>query len=107
MATTNEYIEYVCEQIDGIGEVRYKKMFGEFMVYVNDKPVIIVCDNIPFVKKLDCIEPMMREAETGCPYKGAKEHYILDIDNIEFCKTVVTELEKVTPIPQPRKKKEK
>ncbi len=107
MATTNEYIEYVCEQIDGIGEVRYKKMFGEFMVYVNDKPVIIVCDNIPFVKKLDCIESMMTEAETGCPYKGAKEHYILDIDNIEFCKTVVTELEKVTPIPKPRKKKEK
>ena len=50
---------------------------------------------------------MMTEAETGCPYKGAKEHYILDIDNIEFCKAVVTELEKVTPIPKPRKKKEK
>ncbi|MCI8291140.1 MAG: transcriptional regulator, partial [Clostridia bacterium] len=45
MATTNEYIEYVCEQIRGIGDVRYKKMFGEFMVYVNDKPVIIVCNN--------------------------------------------------------------
>lgn len=25
MATTNEYIEYVCEQIKGIGEIRYKK----------------------------------------------------------------------------------
>ena len=24
MATTNEYIEYVCEQIKDIGEVRYK-----------------------------------------------------------------------------------
>ena len=82
-------------------------MFGEFMVYVNDKPVIIVCDNIPFVKKLDCIESMMKEAERGYPYKGAKEHYILDIDNIEFCKAIVTELEKVTPIPKSRKKKEK
>ena len=107
MATTNEYIEYVCEQINGIGEIRYKKVFGEFMVYVNDKPVIIVCDNIPFVKKLDCIESMMKEAERGYPYKGAKEHYILDIDNIEFCKAIVTELEKVTPIPKSRKKKEK
>ena len=54
MATTNEYIEYVCEQIKDIGEVRYKKMFGEYMVYINDKPVITVCDNTPFVKKLDC-----------------------------------------------------
>ena len=105
MATTNEYIEYVCDQIKGIGEIRYKKMFGEFMVYVNDKPVLTVCDNIVFVKKLDCIAEMMKEAETGFPYQGAKEHYILDIDNQEFCRDVVIELEKVTPVPKPRKKK--
>jgi TfoX/Sxy family transcriptional regulator of competence genes len=105
MATTNEYIEYICEQIKGIGEIRYKKMFGEFMVYLNDKPVIIVCNNVPFVKKLDCIENMMQDAEIGFPYKGAKEHYVLDIDNMEFCKSVLIEIEKVTPIPKPKKKK--
>lgn len=105
MATTNEYIEYICEQIKGIGEIRYKKMFGEFMVYLNDKPVIIVCNNVPFVKKLDCIENMMQDAEIGFPYKGAKEHYVLDIDNMEFCKSVIIEIEKVTPIPKPKKKK--
>lgn len=104
MATTIEYIEYVCEQIDGIGEIRYKKMFGEYMVYVNNKPVIIVCDNTTFVKKLPCIEEKMKEAQTGYPYKGAKEHYILDIDNAEFCKSIIIEVEKVTPLPKPRKK---
>ena len=105
MATTNEYIEYICEQIKGIGEIRYKKMFGEFMVYLNNKPVIIVCNNVPFVKKLDCIENMMQDAEIGFSYKGAKEHYVLDIDNMEFCKSVIIEIEKVTPIPKPKKKK--
>ena len=106
MATSKDYIEYVCEQIKGVGEIRYKKMFGEFMVYVNNKPVIIVCDNVPYVKKLDCMEEMMKDEQTGYPYKGAKEHYILDIDDIAFCKAVITELEKVTPLPKPRKKKE-
>ena len=103
MATTNEYIEYVCEQIQGVGEIRYQKMFGEYMVYVNQKPVIIVCDNVPFVKMLDCIKEKMQDAETGYPYKGAKEHYVLDIDNCEFCKDVVCEIEKVTPIPKNKK----
>ena len=103
MSTTNKYIEYVCEQINGIGEIRYKKMFGEYMVYVNNKPVIIVCDNVPFVKKLDCIKDIMEEADTGCPYKGAKEHYILDIDNSKFCKSIIIEIEKVTPIPKKKK----
>lgn len=104
MATTNEYIEYVCEQIKGIGEVRYKKMFGEFMVYINDKPVMTVCDNTPFVKKLDCIAEKMKDAETGYPYKGAKEHYVLNIDNAEFCKEILSEVEKVTPLPKQKKK---
>lgn len=104
MATSVDFIEYVCEQLKGIGEIRYKKMFGEYMVYVNDKPVVIVCDNTAFVKKLSCIETMMEEAETGAPYKGAKEHYVLDIDNSEFCKRIVNEVEKVTPVPKPRKK---
>lgn len=103
MATTNEYIEYVCDQIKGVGEIRYKKMFGEYMVYVNDKPVIIVCDNVPFVKELDSIKDMMKDAEKGYPYKNAKEHYILDIDNKEFSKSVIVELEKVTPVPKKKK----
>jgi len=35
MATTVDYIEYVCDQVKDTGVVRYKKMFGEYMVYVN------------------------------------------------------------------------
>lgn len=45
----------------------------------------------------------MEGAETGFPYKGAKEHYILDIDNSELSKTVVKEAEKVTPLPKKKK----
>jgi len=105
MATTIDFINYVCEQLEGIGEISYKKMFGEYMVYLNNKPVIIVCDNTAFVKKLDCIEELMKNASTGYPYDGAKEHYILDIDNSEFSKNAVLEIEKVTPLPKRKSKK--
>ena len=105
MATTKEYAEYVCEQIKDVGEVRFRKMFGEYMVYVNDKPIIIVCDNIPFVKQLDCIKAKMQDAKKGYPYDGAREHYILDIDNLAFCRDIISELEKVTPLPKPKRRK--
>ena len=104
MATSIDFIEYVCDQINGVGEIRYKKMFGEYLVYVNDKPVITVCDNTAFVKKLECIDEVMKNAELGFPYKGAKEHYILDVDNSELCKTIVKKVEKVTPIPKKKSK---
>lgn len=104
MATTEDYVQYVCEQISGTGDIRYKKMFGEYMVYVNNKPVIIVCDNITYVKEKEEIADLMEEADKGVPYNGAKEHYILDIDNRELSKNVVLKLESITPLPKPRKK---
>ncbi len=105
MATSIDFIEYICEQISGIGAVRYKKMFGEYMVYINDKPILLVCDNTVYVKMLDCIAEKMKEAEKAFPYNGAKEHYILDIDNSQFSKEVIALLEPFTPIPKPRNKK--
>ncbi len=105
MATSEDFINYICEQINGVGEIRYKKMFGEYLIYVNEKPIITVCNNMAFVKKLDVISDLMDGAEIGFPYKGAKEHYILDIDNIELSRTVITKLEEVTPLPKKKNKK--
>ena len=107
MATSKEFIEFVCEQIIGVGEVRYRKMFGEYMVYVNDKPILLVCDDTVYVKMLEPIQEKMEQSETGFPYQGAKEHYILDIEDRELSTEVIDILEPITPLPKPRKKKEK
>ena len=107
MATTLDYIEYVAAQAAGFGAVRYRKMFGEYMVYVNDKPILLVCDNSVFVKIQPCLDDLMGGAEMGIPYDGAKEHYILDIDNAELTQNVIAMLEPITPLPKPRKKKGK
>ena len=107
MASTQDYIEFVCDQIRDadVKEVSYKKMFGEYMVYVNSKPVLLVCNNTVYVKMLDEIKEEMQNADKGEPYKGAKPHYILDIDDSEFAKKIVRILEPVTPLPKPKKKK--
>jgi uncharacterized protein YdhG (YjbR/CyaY superfamily) len=105
MATTPDYIEYVAESLAFAGDVRYKKMFGEYMVYVNEKPLILVCDNTAFVKKLPCLYSLMVNAEIGFPYKGAREHYILDIEDTSLAECVVAEPDKATPPPKTKVKK--
>lgn len=107
MATSLDFIEYACEQISGVGAIRYRKMFGEYMAYVNDKPILLICDNTVYVKQLSCIAEKMLQADKGFPYNGAKEHYILDIDNADFSKEIVLLLEHATPLPKPKKKKTK
>lgn len=80
-------------------------MFGEYMVYVNDKPVLLVCDNTVYVKKLPEIEELMSGAECGVPYDSAKEHYILGIEDRELTAKAVEILERITPVPKNKVKK--
>ncbi len=105
MASSVEYVKFVCEQISGAGSVRYKKMFGEYMIYVNDKPVLLVCDDTVYAKIKPETTPVLPNCETGVPYNGAKVHYVLDIENRKLAQAVVIVLEEITPIPKPRKKK--
>ena len=106
MATALDFIEFVCERIADVGSVRHKKMFGEYMVYVNDKPILLVCDNTVYVKMLPQLSEIMSQSERGVPYSGAKEHYVLDIENEYLAREAVRILESVTPFPKKRVKKQ-
>ena len=104
MANSQEHMEYVCEQLRDIDGATYKKMFGEYMVYVHEKPVLLVCDNTVLVKEVPELAELMGDAPEGYPYDGAKLHYLLDIEDRELTRRVIAILEPITPIPRRRKK---
>ncbi len=104
MSCTTEYIDFICEVLAPLGEVRSRKMMGDYVIYVNEKCVITACDNNAFIKKLDCIAPLMADAETGCAYEGAKEGYILDFSDQRKAREVISILWEALPFP---KKKDK
>lgn len=104
MATELSYIQFVVEQLRG-EDATFKKMFGEYMVYIDGKPVLLVCDNTVFVKEVKELEEIMAEADKGYPYEGAKEHYILDIENAELVEKAVDILKRVIPLPKKKIKK--
>ena len=104
MATTKDYAAFVCDCVFRYGEVRARKMFGEYMVYLNDRPILLVCDNTVFVKKLPEVSALLPEdAPSGYPYEGAKEMLLVEeVDNKEF----LTELFEVMhdELPSPKRK---
>lgn len=101
MACTSEFI---CDVLAPLGEVRPRKMMGEYIIYVNEKCVITACDNMAFVKKLPCIDDLMSDAETGCAYAGAKEGYILDFNDRHKTLKVIETLWEHLPFPKSKKK---
>lgn len=104
MPCTAEFIDFICDALSPLGEVRSRKMMGEYVVHVNGKCVITACYNLAYVKKLPCIAPLMADAECGSPYPGAREAYILDFSDPRKAIKVIQTLWEALPYPKPRKK---
>lgn len=104
MACTTDFIEFICTTLTPLGDVRSRKMMGDYVIYVNEKSVITACDNIAYVKKLPCIADLMTDAECGCPYEGAKEAYILDFTDTRKVRKVIGILWDNLPFPKSKKK---
>lgn len=103
MACSIDYIESICLTLEPLGSVNYRKMMGDYVIYLNEKCVITACDNIAYVKKLPCISSMMDGAESGCPYPGAKEAYILDLGNRGKVLKIISKLWEALPYPKSTK----
>lgn len=87
---TSEYIDFVCSQLKGAGDIIMKKqMSDDWCIYINDKPIILAFDNLSYVRMSPAIDDMMASAWTGYPYDGAKEHYVLDIEHRDKAMEVV------------------
>lgn len=103
MACSTEYIDFICNAIAPLGDVRYRKMMGDYVIYLNKKCVITACDNCSYIKKLKCIEDLMAGSETGYAYEGAKESYILDFSDPKKARVVISAIWEALPNPKKRK----
>lgn len=104
MACSVDFIEAICATLSPLGEVRSRKMMGDYVICVNGKCVITACDNLAYIKKLPCIADMMGDAECGFPYEGAKEAYILDFSHGDKALKVIEILWEALPFPKSKKK---
>jgi len=80
MASRQSTVDFILEQIKAAGEVRAKKMFGEYAIYCNDKVVALVCDDQLFVKHTEAGRNFIGDFIEGYPYPGAKPYLLISRD---------------------------
>ena len=106
MASTVEFAEYVCDQISGAGNITYKKMFGEYGIYCNEKIIGLICDNQFFVKKTKIGETLLTSAEEASPYTNAKPHFVIEfLEDRDFLSNFIEKTCEELPMPKPKKVK--
>lgn len=87
-----DLVEYIVEQAAHVGEVSAKKMFGDYCLYCDGKPVGLICDDVLYLKPLQQIEPLLHDGDrqTRPPYDVAKPHYVItDVDDRDYVSLLV------------------
>ena len=105
MTTDASYIDFLRDQLRRAPGVTFKKMFGEYAMYVDDKVVALVCDDQVFVKPTDAGRALLGRVDEGAPYPGAKPHLAVS-DRVEE-PGVLAELIAVTAAALPAAKAKK
>ena len=90
MASSADFIEFLYGQIAAASEVRYRKMFGEYCLYCNDKVIGLVCDNQFFFFFSESGRRELEKPLEVPPFEGAKNWFLIeDLDNEEFLTSLV------------------
>ena len=109
MASDQDFVDFLVDQMGDVGVVRSKKMFGEYALYCGDKVVALVCDNQLFVKPTEAGRAFIGDPVEAPPYPGAKNSFRID-DAFED-RAWISELVRITakelPAPKPKTKNPK
>lgn len=102
MATDPQFVEYLCEQARLGSALTYKKMFGEYALYLDDKVIALVCDNQLFVKPTVAGRQILGEVAEHPPYPGAKPYFRLgdEIDDDECLRRLFKVTAQALPPPK-------
>ena len=106
MATSQSTIDYLLDQLaQGGGACSARKMFGEYCLYYQGRPVGLVCNEQLYLKDTAPGRALMKPQAEGAPFPGARPHLLLcadDWDDHHWLHQTVRATFDALPAPQPQ-----
>ncbi|AFG36491.1 TfoX/Sxy family protein [Spirochaeta africana] len=104
MASSQEIVDFICEQIQDAGEIRSRKMFGEYAVYCNNKVIGLICQDSLYIKPTKAGRAYIGVPTEVPPYNGAKPYFLVEdqVEDREWLSELVRQTEQELPPPKKR-----
>ena len=104
MATDRAFLDYIVEQAALGDALTFKRMFGEYGLYVYGKVVAFVCDNSLFIKAAEATRHLTADLPMRPPYPGAKDYPVADelIDDSDALRSLLLATERALPAAKPK-----
>ena len=105
MASQQDFVDYVAEQLREAGAICSRKMFGEYGLYCDGIFFAVICDDQLFVKVTPAGEAAFPQLPKASPYEGAKDYiWVEDVDDRDTL-TALTRLTCLALQAQPKKRR--
>lgn len=104
MSSRIDTVRYIADQA-GLGpRLTFRKMFGEYALYVDGKVVALVCDDQLFLKPTLQGKAYLGAVSEAPPYPGAKDYYLLsaELDDPDRLHEVLRITAGALPAPKPK-----
>jgi TfoX/Sxy family transcriptional regulator of competence genes len=103
MTSSIDTVRYICDQA-GLGQrLAFRKMFGEYALYLDEKVVALVCDDQLFLKPTPQGRAYLGAVSEAPPYPGAKSYYLLssELDDPDRLHEALKITARALPPPKP------
>jgi TfoX/Sxy family transcriptional regulator of competence genes len=109
MASDIDLVQFIVDQIENAGIVTYKKMFGEYGIWVDGKIVALICDNQLFVKPTEGGRSFIGNVVEAPPYPGAKMSFLIEdkFEDRDWISELIRITAKELPAPKPKTSKKR
>lgn len=104
MVTDAAFMEYVAEQLSEAGVVTYRKMFGEYGLYLDGKFFATVENNRLCLKMTEAGGRLLGNPEIISPHEGAFYFWVKSLDDRAFLAELARATCAALPAKKPRKK---
>jgi TfoX/Sxy family transcriptional regulator of competence genes len=103
MASSEATLQYVCDQASLGRRLTFKKMFGEYALYVDGKVAALVCDDQLYIKPTPEGRACLGQVREAPPYPGARNYFLLtdELDDAEQLSKIL--LVTAGALPEPRR----
>lgn len=93
MPSSKPYLDFILDQLSDAGDVSYRPMMGEYVLYCRGKVIGGIYDDRFLVKPTRSALSMMPDAKKELPYEGAKEMLLVDnVDDRAFLRELLDAL---------------
>ena len=106
MASSQDYLQFVLEQLSELDDISYRAMMGEFILYYRGKIIGGIYDDRLLVKAAPSAVAYMQSPTYELPYEGAKEMLLVSgVDDREYLTGLFRAMYDDLPAPKAKKRK--